>query len=155
LHRVTSIAMKPSPFSVVAALLLGLAVPAAQAQDEPSTPVAPVAPVAPEVELDTISTQALDQAAYATLLPNPDVVDSTLVQSAITAALSAAPAKPKSIVPTGKTVKPAIKPVVIDPNAVAIPSTRLVFDQNQAVQIHADGAPAPNAPDPSPFVRVL
>jgi hypothetical protein len=30
-----------------------------------------------------------------------------------------------------------------------------VLDKNQVVQIHADGMPAPNAPDPNPLVRVL
>jgi hypothetical protein len=30
-----------------------------------------------------------------------------------------------------------------------------VFDQNQVVEIHADGMPAPNGPDRDPMVRVL
>ena len=146
LHRVKSIAMKSSP-SLIAAALLCLAAAGAHAQDEPVA--------TDEVEPDTISTEALDQAAYATLLPSGDVADPSLVQSAITAVAATPPAKPKTIVPTAKPVKPAIRQVVIDPNAVAIPPTKLAFDQNQVVQIHADGAPAPNAPDPSPFVRVM
>ena len=148
LHRVTSISMKLSPsfVSAVTAALLCLAGASAHAQDDP---------VAPDVELDTISTESLDQLAYATLLPNPDMADPTRMRSAITAAMAAPPTRPKTIVPTAAPVKPAIKPVVIDPNAVAIPPTRLVFDQNQAVQIHADGAPPPNAPDRDPMVRVL
>ncbi|MCK9685571.1 hypothetical protein [Scleromatobacter humisilvae] len=140
--------LPPSLAPAIAAALLCLAGASACAQDDPVAPEV-------EVELDTISTESLDQLAYATLLPNPDVADPTLMKSAITAVLHAPPAKPKTIVPTGAPTKPAIKAVVIDPNAVAIPPTRLVFDQNQSVQIHADGAPPPNAPDPSPFVRVM
>ena len=148
LHCVTPVAMKLSPSlaSAIAAALLCLAGAGAHAQDDP---------VAPEVELDTIGTESLDQLAYATLLPNPDVADPTLVKSAITAAMAAPPTKPRTIVPTAAPVKPAIKPVRIDPNAVAIPTTKLVFDQNQAVQIHADGVPAPNGPDRDPLVRVM
>jgi hypothetical protein len=136
--------------SAVAAALLCSVGTAARAQDELAGP-----PAVSEPELDTISTESLDEMAYATLLPNPDVVDPTLVKSAITAALAAPGKKPRTIVPTGKPVKPAIQPVVIDPAAVAAPPTRMVFDQHQVVEIHADGMPAPNAPDPSPFVRVL
>ncbi len=137
----------PKPFaSVAAAALLCLAGTAAQAQDDPA---------APEIELDTISAEALDQTAYATLLPNPDVVDPTRMRSAIAAALAAPSPKPKTVVPTAVPVKPAIQPVVIDPNAVAAPPTKLVFDQNQVVQIHADGMPAPNGPDRDPLVRVM
>ena len=148
LHRVTSMSKKSSPSlaSAVAAALLCLAAAGARAQDDP---------VAPEVELDTLSTETLDQLAYATLLPNPDVADPALMRSAIAAAMAAPPAKPKTIVPTGKPVKPAIRPVVIDPNAVAVSPTKLVFDNNLAMQVHADGAPAPNGPDRDPLVRVL
>jgi hypothetical protein len=147
LRCVMSVSMKsPILASVAVAALLCLAGTGARAQDDPA---------APEVELDSISTAALDQVAYATLLPNPDVADPTLVQSAISAAMAAAPAQPKTIVPTAVPVRPAIKPVRIDPDAVAAPPTRLVFDSNQVVQIHADGMPAPNAPDPDPLVRVL
>ena len=118
LHCVTPVSMKlrPSLSSAIAAALLCLAGTGAHAQDEP---------VVPEVELDTISTEALDQVAYATMLPNPDVVDATLMKSAITAAMAAPPAKPRTIVPTARPVKPAIQPVVIDPNAVAAPPTKL------------------------------
>ena len=150
LHRITSTAMKfprSSFASAVTATLLCLAGAGARAQD---------GPVVGEVELDSISHAVLDEMAYATLLPNPDVIDPQLVQSAITAAMAAPDPKPKPIVPiTAVATRPAVKPVRIDPNAVAAPSTRLMLDSNQVVQIHADGAPAPNAPDPSPFVRVM
>jgi hypothetical protein len=148
LHCATPAAMKsPRTFaSTVAAALLCLAGTAAHAQDEFAMP---------EPELDTIGAEALDQAVYATLLPNPDVVDPTLVKSAIAATLAAPSPKRKTVVPTEAPVKPAIQPVVIDPNAVAAPPTRLVFDQNQVVEIHADGMPAPNGPDRDPMVRVL
>jgi hypothetical protein len=150
LHCAMPASMKSSLASAVAAVLLCIAGSAARAQDELA-----VAPSVVEPELDTISTESLDEMAYATLLPNPDVADPTLMKSAITAALAAPGKKPKTIVPTGKPVKPAIQPVVIDPNAVAAPPTKMVFDKHQVVEIHADGMPAPNAPDPSPFVRVL
>jgi hypothetical protein len=148
LHRVTSVAMKPPrPFaSAVAAALLCLAATAAHAQDEFAVP---------EPELDTLGTDALDQAAYATLLPNPDVVDPSLVKSAIAATLAVPSPKPRTVVPIATPVKPAIPPVVIDPNAVAAPPTRLVLDTNQVVEIHADGMPAPNGPDRDPLVRVM
>jgi len=148
LHRVTSVAMKPPrPFaSTIAAALVCLFATAAQAQDEFAVP---------EPELDTIGTDALDQAAYATLLPNPDVVDPTLVKSAIAATLAAPSPKPKTIVPIAMATKPAIPQVVIDPNAVAAPPTRMVLDTNQMVEIHADGMPAPNGPDRDPLVRVM
>ena len=150
LHCITSIAMKfprSSFASAIAAAMLCLAGASALAQDGPGVG---------EVELDTISHAALDEMAYATLLPNPDVVDPQLVQSAITAAMAVPDPKPKTIVPiTAVATKPAIKPVRIDPNAVAAPPTKLMLDSNQVVQFHADGAPAPNAPDSDPFVRVM
>ena len=148
LHCITLAAMKsPRTFaSTVAAALLCLAGTAARAQD--GSAVA-------EPELDTIPTETLDQAAYATLLPNPDVVDPTLMKSAIAATLAAPAPKPKTVVPSTAPVKPAIQRVVIDPNAVAAPPTKMVFDKNQVVQIHADGMPAPNAPDRDPLVRVM
>jgi len=153
LHCVTFATMKPLPFlaSAIAAALLCIG-SVARAQDGVAEPAAPTVS---EPELDTISTEAMDETAYATLLPNPDVVDPALVKSAITAALAAPAKKPKTVVPIDKPVKPAIAPVVIDPNAVAAPPTKLVLDKNQVVQIHADGMPAPNAPDPNPLVRVL
>ena len=132
--------------TVVAAALLCLAGTAAHAQDEFTVA---------EPELDTIPTETLDQAAYATLLPNPDVVDPSLVKSAIAAALAAPAPKPKTVVPVAAAVKPAIPQVVIDPNAVAAPPTKKVLDTNQMVEIHADGMPAPNGPDRDPLVRVM
>jgi hypothetical protein len=150
LHRITSTPMKfsrSSFASAVTAALLCLTGASAHAQD---------GPVGGEVELDSISHAALDEMAYAVLLPNPDVIDPQLVQSAIAAAMAAPDPKPKTIVPiTAVATMPAIKPVRIDRNAVAAPPTRLMLDSNQVVQFHADGAPAPNAPDPSPFVRVM
>jgi len=133
---------------VVTAALLCLAGASAHAQDGPAT--------IGDVELDTISHAALDEMAYAMLLPSPDVADPRLVQSAIAAAMAVPDPKPKSIVPiTAVASRSAIKPVRIDPNAVAAPPTRLMLDSNQVVQFHADGAPAPNAPDTDPLVRVM
>jgi hypothetical protein len=108
------------------------------------------------LEPDAIASDALDQAVYAALMPNPDVVDPRLVRSAITAALAAPDTRPKTIVPiTVAVAKSGPKPVRIDPNAVAAPPTKLVFDRNQVVQIHADGMPAANGPDRDPLVRVM
>ncbi len=150
LHCITSTAMtfpRSSLASAITAALLCAAGASAHAQD---------GPVVGEVELDAISHAALDELAWATLLPSPDIIDPQRVQSAITAAMAAPDPRPKPIVPiTVVATRPAIKAVRIDPNAVAAPSTRLMLDSNQVVQIHADGAPAPNAPDPSPFVRVM
>ena len=148
LHRITSLAMKSPPFlaSAAVATLLSFALAAVHAQDEP---------FAPEVELDSIGTEALDQDAYATLLPNPDLADPAHVRTAISAVLAAPARKPRTVVPISAPVKPAIAPVVIGANAVAASPTKLLLDRNQVVQIHADGMPAPNAPDRDPLVRVL
>jgi hypothetical protein len=130
------------------AVLLSLAGAAARAQDDGSGVEA--------LEPATIPSGALDAAVYAALMPNPDVADPALVQSAISAVLAAPPARPRSIVPiTAVVVRPGPRPMSIDPNAVAAPPTRLVFDSNQVVQIHADGMPAPNGPDSDPLVRVM
>jgi hypothetical protein len=148
LHCVTAMKFPSAPLaSVACAALLWRAGAPAHAQDE----------VADEaLEPAAIPSDALDAAVYAALMPNPDVVDPALVQSAITAALAAPPPKPRTIVPiTAVAVKPGPKPVRIDPNAVAAPPTKLVFDSNQMVQIHADGMPAPNGPDSDPMVRVM
>jgi hypothetical protein len=107
-------------------------------------------------EPDAIASAVVDHDVYATLMPNPDVIEPTLVQSAIAAAMAAAGGKPKPLVPiTAVVAKSALKPVRIDPAAVATTPTRLVLDDHQVVQIHADGMPAPNAPDADPMVRVL
>jgi len=109
-----------------------------------------------QLEPAEIPSDAVDAVVYAALMPNPDVVDPALVRSAITAALAAPPTKPKNIVPiTAVALKTGPRPVRIDPNAVAAPPTRLMFDSNQVVQIHADGMPAPNGPDRDPMVRVM
>jgi hypothetical protein len=109
-----------------------------------------------DTELDALPSDSLDQSVWATLLPNNDAADPTIVRSAISAVLAARDTRPRSIVPiTARRDKPAIVPVRIDPNAVIAPPTRLMFDSNQVVQIHADGMPAPNGPDHDPMVRVL
>ena len=140
-----------SPLATLApaalAALLCLAGAAARAQDDG---------FGEALEADAIPSDALDAVVYAALMPNPDVVDPALVRSAITAALAAPDTRPRTIVPiTVAVAKPGPKPVRIDPNAVAAPPTKLVFDSNQVVQIHADGMPAPNGPDRDPMVRVM
>ena len=148
LHCVTSLSMKfplSSVACLVAALSLG-ALGAARAQD---------AGQVDESDLDALASETLDHDVWATLLPNPDAVDPALVKSAISAVLAAPDAKPKTIVPITVAVKPGLRPVRIDPNAVAAPPTKVMLDSNQVVQIHADGMPAPNGPDRDPMVRVL
>ena len=150
LHRVNPTDMKPlRPLLVpaLAAAALALSGVVAHAQDDA---------FGDALEPDAIASDALDDAVYAALMPNPDVVNPTLVRSAITAALAAPDTRPKTIVPmTAAVAKPGPKPVRIDPNAVAAPPTKLVFDRNQVVQIHADGMPAANGPDRDPLVRVM
>jgi hypothetical protein len=150
LHRVNSSSMKiPRPFLVSALVAAMLALPGAgaRAQDDG---------FGAAIEPDSLGSDALDEAVYAALMPNPDVVDPALVRSAITAALAVPDTRPKSIVPITATVtKPGPKPVRIDPNALGAPPTRLMFDSNQVVQIHADGMPTPNGPDRDPLVRVM
>jgi hypothetical protein len=142
-------AMKfPRPFlvSALVAAALAAAGASARAQDDP---------FGVELEPDPISNEVLDPLVYATLMPNPDVVDPAAVQSAISAEMAVPDPQPKPIVPiTAPTAKAAVKPVRIDPNAGPAP-TKLVLDRNQVVQIHADGMPSPNAPDRDPLVRVL
>jgi hypothetical protein len=151
LHRVTSQPMKlprPSLSCALAAALLSLAGGAAVAQEDGA--------VVADTELEALSGDALDRAVWATLLPDDDAADPAVVRSAISAVLAAQDGKPRSIVPiTAKKDRPAIVPVRIDPNAVAAPPTKLVLDNNQVVQIHADGMPAPNGPDRDPLVRVM
>jgi hypothetical protein len=109
-----------------------------------------------DVEPDTLGGDQLDPTVWATLLPSDDVAAPALVQSAIAAAIAAPGSKPKTIVPiTAAATRPAIKPVRIAPDALGNPPTRMVFDSNQRVQIHADGMPSPNGPDRDPLVRVL
>jgi hypothetical protein len=150
LHRVNVSTMKIPSASLASALvaaLLCLAGGDARAQDDG---------FGDALEPEVIGSATLDEAVYAALMPNPDVVDPTLVRSAIAAALAAPGTQPKTIVPiTAAAVKPGLRPVRIDPNAVAAPPTKLVFDRNQVVQIHADGMPAANGPDRDPLVRVM
>ena len=139
--------LRPSFVPALAAASLALCAAVAHAQDDG---------FGQALEPEAIASDALDEAVWAALMPNPDVVDPAVVRSAITAALAAPDTKPKTIVPiTAVVARPAAKPVRIDPNAVAAPPTRLMFDSHQVVQIHADGLPAANAPDRDPFVRVM
>ena len=158
LRCVTSLAMKsPRPIlaRTVTAALLALAGASAFAQDAADAPDVDEALVA-DADLAALPSDALDHAVWATLLPSNDAADPTIVRSAISAVLAAPDTKPRSIVPiTARKDKPAIVTVRIDPNAVMAPPTRLMFDSNQVVQIHADGMPAPNGPDRDPLVRVL
>ena len=152
LRCVTSLVMKPlRPVlarSLAAALLL-LAGATAFAQQGDDAPV-------PDTDLQALPSDTLDHAVWATLLPSNDAADPTIVRSAISAVLAAPDGKPKSIVPiTARKDRPAVVTVRIDPNAVIAPPTRLMFDSNQVVQIHADGMPAPNGPDRDPLVRVM
>jgi hypothetical protein len=149
LHRDTSSAMNPRrPFlaNALLAALLCAGWPAHAEQDV----------FGAEVELDTIPDSVLDPTIWATLMPNPDVADAALVQSAITAALAAPDTQPRRVVPTKvAAVTPAVKPVRIDPNAGGSTPSRLLLDRNQVLQLHADGLPAANGPDRDPLVRVL
>jgi hypothetical protein len=151
LRCVTSLVMKfpRLPLACTAAALLCLAGAPAFAQEGDEPP-------APELELATLPSDTVDHSVYATLLPDNDAADPTIVRSAISAVLAAPDTKPKSIVPiTARRGRPVTVPVRIDPDAVIAPPTRLMFESNQVVQIHADGMPAPNGPDRDPLVRVM
>ncbi|MFL6629839.1 MAG: hypothetical protein ACJ8G1_25615 [Vitreoscilla sp.] len=140
---------RPALVRPLAAALLLLAGAAAFAQEGDDTLVA-------DTDLQVLPSDTLDHAVWATLLPDNDAVDPTVVRSAISAVLAARDARPRSIVPiTARKDKPVVVQVRIDPNAVIAPPTRLMFDSNQVVQIHADGMPAPNGPDRDPMVRVM
>jgi len=149
LQRVTFPAMKFSRTSLACvAALLSLAGAPASAQDDEVPAIA--------AEIDALPADALDHAVYATLLPDNDAADPTIVQSAISAVLAARDAQPRPIVPiTARKDRPAIAAVRIDPNSLAAPPTRLMLDGRQFVQLHADGMPAPNGPDRDPLIRVL
>jgi len=137
--------MKSLLASTLVAALVALA-PAVQAQQDV---------FGADVEPDVLGSEAVDATVFATLMPNPDVADPRALKAAIAAALAAPAPKPRSIVPitlASDAVKPTIKPVRIDYNA---PGDRLVLPNNQQVQLHADGVPAPNGPDRDPLVRVL
>jgi len=149
LRCVTSLAMKfprPALACILSAALLAGAPAFAQESDA----------LVPDAELAALPSEALDHDVWATLLPNPDAADPSVVRTAISAVLAAPDSRPKSIVPiTARKDKPVVVPVRIDPNAVVAPPTRLMLDSNQVVQIHADGMPAPNGPDRDPLVRVM
>ena len=139
----------PRPFLATALVAAALAATGTAAQAQQDV-------FGAEVELDTLGGDQVDPAVYATLMPSADVVERALVQSAIAAAMAAPDTRPRTIVPiTAVATKPAIKPVRIAPDALGNPPTRMVFDSNQRVQIHADGMPSPNGPDRDPLVRVL
>jgi hypothetical protein len=148
LQRVNPISMKSlRPFlATLLAASLAVGATAAFAQEDV---------FGADVELDTLGGDVADPAVYATLLPNPDVDDPTLLKSAIAAAMTAPDPKPKTVVPIAVAARPAIKPVRIDPNALGSPADRMLLDSKQQVQLHADGMPAPNGPDRDPLVRVL
>ena len=150
LHCIQSPSMKfPHPSLAAALVAASLCAAAAGAHAQEDV-------FGADVEFDTIANDVQDAAVFATVMPNPDVVDPALVQSAISAALAAPDTKPKTIVPsTVAAIRPGIKPVRIDPNAVAAPPTRLMLDSNQVVQLHADGMPPVNGPDRDPLVRVM
>lgn len=131
-----------------AAALLTLAGASAFAQEADDALVA-------DAELEALPSDTVDQSVWATLLPDNDAADPSVVRSAISAVLAAPDTKPKSIVPITRKDKPVVVPVRIDPNAVIPPPSRMVFESNQVVQIHADGMPAPNGPDRDPMVRVM
>ncbi|MEP6503493.1 MAG: hypothetical protein ABJD97_09195 [Betaproteobacteria bacterium] len=147
--------MKPSPFLAPSSLqraclavLLGLAATCAHADQDV---------FGAEVEPAPLGSEVVDPIVFATLLPNPDVVRPALMQAAIAAAMAAPERKPKSIVPiTAVAIADrAPRPVRFDPNAMGSTNSRLLLDSNQVVQIQANGLPAANSPDPSPFVRVM
>jgi hypothetical protein len=147
LHRATMKSLRPFLASAVVAASLCATGQSAHAEQDV---------FGGEVELDPIADAVLDPTVYATLMPNPDVVNPALVRSAITAVLAAPDTRPRTIVPiTAVATRPAVKPVRIDPNAGGSTPTRMVLDSNQVVQLHADGMPAANAPDRDPLVRVM
>lgn len=150
LQRVNPLSMKSSrPFLATALFAASLAVGASRVLAQDDVPAA-------DIELDSLGADVVDRAVFATLLPNPDVDDPTLLKSAIAATLAAPDPTPKPIVPiTAAATKPALKPVRIDPNALGSPANRMLLDSKQQVQLHADGMPAPNGPDRDPLVRVL
>src|SRR4051812_11268754 len=114
LRCVTSLVMKPPRPALVrplAAALLLLAGAAAFAQEGDDTLVA-------DTDLQVLPSDTLDHAVWATLLPDNDAADPTVVRSAISAVLAARDVRPRSIVPiTARKDKPVVVQVRIDPNA--------------------------------------
>src|ERR1700712_1957385 len=106
LQRINSSPMKSShPFLATALVAAALAAfgPAAQAQQDV---------FGADVQLDSLGGEQVDPTVYATLMPNDDVVERALVQSAIAAAMAAPGSKPKTIVPITAVVnKAALRPV--------------------------------------------
>src|ERR1700712_498137 len=104
LHRVNTSSMKiPRPFLVpLVAALLALPGVGVRAQDDG---------FGAAIEPDALGSDALDEAVYAALMPNPDVVDPARVRSAIPAAWAVPDTRPKSFVPiTAVLAKPGPKP---------------------------------------------
>ena len=135
--------------TALAALALGLAAGSAGAVEDA---------FGAEVEPDSLDSALTDATVFATLLPNPDVAQTALIQQAIAAALKPANPKPKSIVPITAVaaVDPRLKPIRLNSGVLAsAPSTLAQLDGGQVVQLHAEGLPGANGPDRDPLVRVL
>ncbi|MET0384003.1 MAG: hypothetical protein ABW032_11330 [Burkholderiaceae bacterium] len=133
---------------MAALLLAALAAGAAHAQEDAFAAVEP----------EALDSAVVDQAVFATLLPNPKPVTRAIVDSAVATVLMH-PLDPsrRPVVPGAepRPVATAPRPIRVDASASASsPSMFRVID-GQYVQVHADGLPDPNAPSSDPFVRVM
>ena len=143
--RFVRLALRHLPLAAALALSASLA----RAQDAP--------PMPEPLDDEAISSATLDADLFATLLPCTNVVPREIVESAIASVLAPqVDPRRKPVVPASAP-RPAIgapKPIHVDGSPVMESAATLQL-ASQLVRVHADGMPAPNAPSPDPFVRVL
>jgi hypothetical protein len=146
----------PSPrFRIAAAVLLAFAAAAARADDgmDPfdELPIAAVDEAVAAAQLAGLSALERSDPQATT------VVLATRLDTSVAAVGDAVkPAEVPLVKPTPKPpTSVAARPIRVERAVVNAPPSQLKLVQDQAVELHADGLPAPNAPSTSPFERVL
>ena len=145
----------PSPLTLATAVLLALAAVAVHADDGMDP-------------LDELPLASVDEAVAATELRGlsalersdpraTSVVLATRLDTSVAAVGDAVkPAEVPLVKPTPKPpTSVAARPIRVERAAVNAPSSQLKLTSDQAIELHADGLPAPNTPSSSPFERVL
>jgi hypothetical protein len=143
--------------ALAAALLLALAGAAARADDGEALDVLGQLPTR-----DVDAAVEAAQPAPLTALERSDprattVVLATRLDTSVAAVGDAIrPAVVPLVQPTRRPpTSTAARPIPVERAAISTPATRLRLVENQAVDLHAEGLPAPNEPSDDPFRRVL
>ena len=145
----------PSLRLVFTTVLLALAAAAAHADDGMDP-------------FDELPAASLDEAVAATELPGLSAIErsdprattvvlATWLDTSVAAVGDAvAPAAAPLVKATPRPpTSVAARPIRVERAAVTAPASQVKLVKDQAVELHADGLPAPNAPSSDPFQRVL